>query len=141
MTGYRACYRKLNKYKYQLVQSYITELEIRPTVRIEEKYFALSTSGELVIKDGYAWDGASWCPDVRCIMRGALVHDVLYQMLRMSLLPQTSRDTSDRVLQRICIEDGMAPLVARGVYLAVHKFGKQAARPTAAPQDELVYVP
>jgi len=40
------------------------------------------------------------------------VHDALYQLMRLKLLPASLRETADMLLRRICIEDGMCRLRA-----------------------------
>jgi hypothetical protein len=75
-------------------------------------------------------------------MRGSLVHDALYQLMRERYLDEdTYRDRSDRLLQKICKEDGMSMLRAWWVYQGVHLFGKPSADPandrplTRAPKE------
>ncbi|SDW60248.1 DUF1353 domain-containing protein [Nitrosomonas oligotropha] len=77
-------------------------------------------SGVLTIKKNYAWDGASGpVLDTQRIMRGSLVHDALYQLMREEHLPQKARENADWLLREICIEDGMSKFNADLVYLAV----------------------
>ncbi|MBI5043601.1 MAG: hypothetical protein HZC10_07200 [Nitrospirae bacterium] len=103
----RACYRKLRRYKYQLMQPYIHNVEIKQ-YDIDTPYLKLGNDGILEIKKGYAWDGPSGPTiDTLNFMRGALVHDVLYQLIRMEKIPYSYKDYADRVLQKICREDGM----------------------------------
>ena len=43
----------------------------------------LNTKGHLIIKRSYAWDGPSGPTiDTKNFMRGSLVHDALYQLMR-----------------------------------------------------------
>ena len=87
-------------------------------------------SGVLTIKRNYAWDGASGPVfDTRRIMRGSLVHDALYQLMREEHLPQKVRDNADWLLREICIEDGMPKFNADLVYLAVDLFGGNFTKP------------
>ncbi|KKK56498.1 hypothetical protein LCGC14_3063940, partial [marine sediment metagenome] len=87
--------------------------------------------GELIIKAGYCWDGPSGpAIDTRNFMRGSLIHDALYQLMRMELLDQSMRDAADRTLWRICREDGMWAIRAWWIYKSVHWFAASAADPS-----------
>ncbi len=120
-------------YKYQLIGDYEVQLDFKPDRDLDDlefiKFFA---SGRLLVKDGYAWDGPSGPTiDTPDFMRGSLVHDALYQLMREGKLDhQVHRDKADRTLQRICREDGMSALRASWVYQGVHHFGDTAADPT-----------
>ena len=117
-------------FKYQLNEDYSLRINILPTDPIETDYLRLGTSGILRIKKGYAWDGASGITfDSKSSMRGALVHDALYQLLRLKLLSQTYRNYADELLRDICIEDGMWKWRANMWYKAVRKFADFAADP------------
>jgi len=118
-------------YKYQLKASYVTQIDIRPAVHIDMEYLALTTGGILTVKKGYAWDGPSGPTiDTLNFMRGSLVHDALYQLMRERRLDEGKyRETADRLLQTMCKEDGMSALRAWWVYQGVHFFGKPSADP------------
>ena len=98
----------------------------------------LFNDGELTIKIGYRWDGPSGpTPDTKTFMRGALVHDALYQLIRMNILPKGFRGTADRLLRDICRKDGMNRLRAWWVYSAVRLFAKNAAIPGTQKPDKV----
>ena len=115
-------------YKYQLVEPYVDRVPIHPAVNIATLYISLSTEGELEIGLGYAWDGPSGPTiDTKDFMRGSLVHDVLYQLMREGWLSREEwKEPADRLLRKMCIEDGMWRLRAWWVYIAVAKFGRYA---------------
>lgn len=116
-------------YKYQLVDQYMVLVRIIPGNFIQTDYINLGTDGQLVIKKGYAWDGPSGpTVDTATFMRGSLVHDALYQLMRMRLLENEKwRKEADKELRRICLEDGMPWLRAWWVYQGVRIGGKKAA--------------
>jgi len=117
-------------YKYQLVEEYQVKVSVLPKNDIKTDFIELSTEGMLIIKKGYAWDGPSGPTiDTPNFMRGSLVHDALYQLLRNELIDEEWRDEADEELRRICCEDGMPKICARWVYIAVRKWGKVAASP------------
>ncbi len=119
-------------YKYQLKAAYTVDIDIKPATAIETEYINLDAEGRLVIAKGYAWDGPSGPTiDTLTFMRGSLVHDALYQLMRESYLDHNSyREPADRVLQKICKEDGMWSLRAWWVYHGVRLFADPAADPS-----------
>ena len=83
------------------------------------------------MKKGYAWDGPSGPTiDTRNFMRGSLVHDALYQLMREEHLDkETYRKPADQLLRDMCREDGMWSIRAWWVYLAVRWWADPAADP------------
>ncbi|MEJ2545996.1 MAG: DUF1353 domain-containing protein [Calditrichaceae bacterium] len=118
-------------YKYQLVETYKITLDIKLDDDIKTDYIELSKQGKLVIKKGYAWDGPSGPTfDTRNFMRGSLVHDALYQLMREEHLERSKyRKFADKLLQKMCKEDGMSSLRAWWVYQGVHLGGDPSADP------------
>ena len=117
-------------YKYQIVESYQVEVSIRPDANIVTDFIDLTAEGLLTMKKGYAWDGPSGPTiDTKNFMRGSLVHDALYQLLRNENIEQKWREEADRELRRICIEDGMSRLRAWYVYRGVREGAGFAAAP------------
>lgn len=116
-------------YKYQLHEEYQLQIQITPPVDILTDYIDLTAAGLLIIKKGYAWDGPSGPTiDTPNFMRGSLVHDALYQLMRNNLLDRKKwRNPADRLIQQHCKEDGMSRFRAGNVYWAVNKFGKKSA--------------
>jgi hypothetical protein len=93
--------------------------------------------GRLTIKKGYAFDGPSGPTfDTKSFMRGSLVHDALYQLIREGKIDQSCRADADKLLRKICREDGMSWLRSRWVYHSVRMFGGAAARPSAIRKVE-----
>lgn len=118
-------------YKYQLHETYRVEIGIQPDRDVLTPFIDLNTAGELSIKKSYAWDGPSG-PTIDSLnfMRGSLVHDALYQLMREKELDKdVHRETADRILQSMCREDGMTQLRAWWVYKSVRRFGDPAADP------------
>ena len=134
-------YRKLRVYKYQLVEEYTIKIQLKPEKNISTDFIGLDTEGNLTIKAKYAWDGPSGPTiDTRNFMRGSLVHDVLYQLMREKQIDIEKRDEADQLLKQQCIEDGMFRLRAWIVYKAVNWFGKKSALPSDE-QSKLFYAP
>lgn len=127
------CIQYKSGYKYQLVEDYELVIEWGPPADIRTRYidFIYGPHGHLLkIRQGYASDGPSGLSiDTPSFMRGAFVHDAMYQMIREGFLEPTFKDLADRLLQSICIEDGMWKIRAWWVYQAVRLFGKNAIEP------------
>jgi len=136
----KACYRELHRYKYQLVEDYELDVGI-PDHDVDHAFLRLTPTGRLTIRDRYAWDGPSWSVDTLTFMRGALVHDALYQLMRMEELEQSYRRHADDLLREICLEDGMSSFRAWYVHRAVVAFGESHALPSDSDQTEVICVP
>lgn len=122
-------------YKYQLVEPYEVKIPITPDRDATTSLLRLSKDGTLLILDGYAWDGPSGpAVDTTNFMRGSLVHDALYQLIRLGMLDRHWRTQADEVLRDICIEDGMSKARAWWVHTAVKTFAQRAARPSGEPK-------
>jgi hypothetical protein len=125
------------------MDDYVIQIDIKPERAIDYKFISLSSAGLLTIRKAYAWDGASGpSTDTKKNMRGSLVHDVLYQLMRLSALDhQVHRQRADELLREICLADGMSSFLAWCVYQAVHRFGERSARPSNEPEVEIICVP
>ena len=120
-------YRK--GYKYQLAKDYVISLDLQLQVNIITDYIALTKDGYMVIKKAYAWDGCSGPTyDDKTNMRGGLVHDAGYQLMRLGLLPSKYKEFFDKLLRTICLEDGMWRLRAWYYFEGVDHFAKFAAK-------------
>lgn len=129
------CIKYKKGYKYQLAETYNIKTDIKPSEHILTHFIDLTTNGTLIIRKGYAWDGPSGPTlDTKNFMRGALIHDALFQLMRQGHLSQKYRKFADRLLQKICREDGMNKLRAWYVYQGVHLGGKFAADPANKKQ-------
>ena len=115
--------------KYQLTE----DLHYRTGIEgwdITIEFIRLSDDGYLIIKNGYAWDGASGPTiDTKSSMEGSCVHDAFYQLMRMDLLPQSVRHAADNLLEKICISKGMWKFRAKMWCSVVKRFAKSAADP------------
>ncbi|MDO8463979.1 MAG: hypothetical protein Q7S46_01820 [Gallionella sp.] len=127
------CIEYNDGYKYQLKETYSLPIEIQPDADITTPFIRLDTRGNLTLVKGYAWDGPSGPTiDTLNFMRGSLAHDALYQLMREKELDNDKfREAADRILQRICKEDGMWPLRAWWVYHGVRLFADPAADPAS----------
>ena len=117
-------------FKYQLHEDAFFQLRFTISEPILTRYISLSVDGILTIHSGYAWDGPSGPTiDTKNSMQGSLVHDALYQLIRMSLLSPHYRAPADRELERICIEDGMWKIRAKTWRNMVNWFAVKSSLP------------
>ena len=81
-------YRHIGHYKYELTEDFVIDLKsginsssLAPGP--QNFFVSFSPYGFMILRKGYAWDGASGpAMDTPSIMRGALVHDGIYQLMR-----------------------------------------------------------
>jgi hypothetical protein len=95
------------------------------------------------LKKSCAWDGPSGPTiDTKGFMRGSLVHDGLYQLMRDGLLDHEEyRKDADLLLKAICLEDGMSRFRAWYVYHGVRLFAGSAATPRPRNPVECIWAP
>ncbi|OIQ00711.1 MAG: hypothetical protein AUK35_02375 [Zetaproteobacteria bacterium CG2_30_46_52] len=128
------CIAYKSGYKYQMVMAYEVNIPIKPALDIFTDYINLTQGGLLTIKKGYAWDGPSGPTiDTPNFMRGSLVHDALYQLMRTEdehFSKGQYRDAADRLLRSMCREDGMSWVRAWWVYHGLKIGGDAAADPS-----------
>ena len=112
MESLRSVIRYRSGYKYQLARQYCHPVPFGDIVDPAMDRWISIENGVLYIGDGYAWDGPSGpALDTRDAMRGSLVHDALYQLIREGLLPSSAREDADKLLRSICREVLVAPHV------------------------------
>jgi hypothetical protein len=120
-------------YKYQLREDYSVLIPHAPESTVSTEYLTLTDLGMLTVRKGYAWDGPSGPTfDSKSSLRASLVHDALYQFIRLGLLPEDPwRLWADELLRELCITDGMNHLRADLWYHMVRDFAGAAAHPSA----------
>jgi len=118
-------YRKITKYKYELMET-LTE-SILASDYVQTEFIELGDTG-ITIREGYCWDGASGPTiDTKSTMRGSLVHDALYQLMRMGKIGQEYKLLADHTFRRLIREDGMGSFRAWYYYNGVRLFGRKSA--------------
>lgn len=132
-------------YKYQLAERYDVEIPIRPRADIHTEFIHLSRlvrsrRALLTIKSGYAWDGPSGpVIDTDDTMTASLVHDALYQLMRMRKLRAGRwRDVADKLFKRMCMENGVSRAVAHIFYLGLRIGGRSSASPKSRKTVHIV---
>jgi len=123
-------YKKRKRYKYNLHSEVRYPTDINLETPKDMGVLRIDSDGLLTIKAGYSWDGPSGPTiDTKNFMRGSLIHDALYQLLREGVLQPEQRKRADEILREICLEDGMSKIRAWWVYHAVRLCAAKAAKP------------
>lgn len=127
-------------YKYQLAEDYRLRTPIKTGRLIEHEFFSLLGDGDLLIRRGYAWDGASGPTfDTKSSMRPSLVHDCFCQMMRDRTLEFSWQKRVNLLFKEMCIEDGMWAWRASIWYRAVEL--ADAGNPNQGPDGEILEAP
>jgi hypothetical protein len=119
-------------YKYRLEASFSVLLPdcFMVATEIKTDYLRLTPTGLLIINKGYAWDGPSGpVIDTKENLRASLIHDALYQLLRLEWLPGSLRKAADGFFADVAVDDGVNWVRARSWYVALRMFGDAAADP------------
>lgn len=107
---------------------------------IVSKWITLTADGWLFIKHGYAWDGSSGPTfDTRNTMRGSLVHDALYELIRKEFLPPSAKSIADQLYYDYLITDGVWKMRAKWHYVGTRWKGKSSTLPSH--KKEILYAP
>lgn len=115
------------KYKFKVEENFSIELPIK--IADFEQPYATSKNGILEIKKGYAWDGASGpVINTQNTLIASLVHDVLYQAMRLNLIKpnKVNRKIADKNFFEILKMNGVNSIRRKVWYLAVRLFGKKS---------------
>jgi hypothetical protein len=135
-------YRKIYKYCTYEDQLFETSVETgglytipwsakEPGTEIgPDPWIILHPNGDVWIRKGYSWDGASGPTiDTENSMTASLVHDALYQLMRDGTLSLEWRKEADKTFKAWCRHDGMGAFRAEVWYRAVRAFGRKFAKP------------
>ena len=115
------------KYKFKVEENFSIELPFK--IPDFEHPYASSKDGILSVKKGYAWDGASGpIINTRDTLVASLVHDVLYQAMRLNLIKSSkeNRKTADKNFFEILKMNGVNSIRRKVWYFAVRLFGKKS---------------
>jgi len=105
-----------NNYKYVLDEdfaihtaTYGINIKLPENKDIVTEFIVFRVDGILIIKKGFLWDGPSGpTVDTDSFMRGALVHDALYRLMRCGFIDyKKHRRAVDDLMKAICKADGM----------------------------------
>lgn len=126
--------------KYQVVEDYHVDTPILGMTIIDD-LFSLTPDGHLVVRKGFAWDGASGPTfDSKSSMSASLVHDVFCICMRDGRLPYAIwQDAVNRFFEVMCQRAGMWGWRARVWHWGV-EFG-DAGNPRQGPDRPVLEAP
>lgn len=134
-------YEKLSGYKYRLKEDYYIYIPELLNYSITTEYIRIRPNGMMCIDKEYAWNGASGpAPDAKWNMRGSLLHDACYQLIRLGKLPESFKGIADAILEREMIKDGAWRWVARLFEWATNTFADYAIKPRKG-EGEILFAP
>ena len=117
------------KYKFKVEENFSIELPFKIPDFVHP--YASLKDGILSVKRGYAWDGASGpVINTRDTLVASLVHDVLYQAMRLNLIKPSkeNRKIADKNFFEILKMNGVNSFRSKVWYLAVKLFGKKSTK-------------
>ena len=120
---------KYSKYKYKFKVEENFSIELPFKIPDFEHPYASSKDSILSVKRGYAWDGASGpIINTRDTLVASLVHDVLYQAMRLNLIKSSkeNRKIADKNFFEILKMNGVNSIRRKVWYFAVRLFGKKS---------------
>ena len=115
------------KYKFKVEENFSIELPFKIPDFVHT--YASLKDGILSVKRGYAWDGASGpIINTRDTLVASLVHDVLYQAMRLNLIKSSkeNRTIADKNFFEILKMNGVNSIRRKVWYFAVRLFGKKS---------------
>lgn len=115
-------YESLVKWKYRLTDELMLQSRIRG-IAARTEYIQMWDDGRLILRKGYAWNGATGAIDTENSMAASAGHDALYQLIALHVIPQDKRWLADMDLRGWCIEDGMSTERADAWYTVVRTLG------------------
>lgn len=130
-------------YKYLLVDDVKFETTINryynnstQTPNFDAEYFSINyETGIVIAKKRYAWDGISFALlDKLVTVRASLLHDVLYQAIRLGYIKDSYKVEADKLLRQSLRQDGGNSLLGQVCYLGVRLFGKINLTSDAEPK-------
>ena len=115
------------KYKFKVEENFSIELPFKIPDFVHP--YASLKDGILSVKRSYAWAGASGpVINTRDTLVASLVHDVLYQAMRLNLIKPSkeNRKIADKNFFEILKMNGVNSIRRKVWYFAVRLFGKKS---------------
>lgn len=96
-------------YDYHLLADAVFYTGIRPDHDIVADFYEIRTTGVIIAKKGYAWDGSTGVPDTRYCMAASLLHDIICQAVQEGRLHKRWKLTGDFEYYALSRRNGMWP--------------------------------
>ncbi len=113
---------------YSLLNDHVFDTSFRG-YEYESQLFSINKDGLIIGKENYWWDGASGpAIDTHNAMRGSCLHDILYALIRIGVIPNTyfNRRRADLILYKALRKDGMSWFRASYWFMGVRLGGWSA---------------
>jgi len=120
-------FRTPKQYKYKTFGEFTCYINAPREITVYTDFVEMG-AGEITIADEYAWDGSTGVSDKHSII-ASLVHDALYQLMRLGLVDLKYRIVADRIYRDMCIAEGMSRIEAGIRYQGLRWFGEKYAKP------------
>lgn len=98
-------YHDTSGFKYRLAADYHCKIGVYGR-KGGSPFLRLDDDGVLWFSAGYCWDGPSGPTiDTAGAMRPSLIHDGMYELIRLGVLPKEAKDLADEILRQEYIKD------------------------------------
>lgn len=122
-------YQKRRFWKYKLYADETYSTGIKVSAPINTQFIWMTVEGILTVKKGYTWDGASGPTlDTKNTMTPSLIHDALYQLMRMGLLDRRWRKQADEILYEMLRIRKTWKVRAKTWYRMVRRHASQSSK-------------
>jgi hypothetical protein len=99
-------YQKIDQWKYRVVKDIWVQTSF-VGYDIDHTYFTVFSSGLILLKKEYCYDGPSGPTiDTPDTMVPAAPHDVIYQCMRLGLIPLSERIKADKMFYDLMVAEG-----------------------------------
>lgn len=138
-------YTRHPEWFYRLAEDCEFKTRFRPAKPIDAEFVSMGTSGTLICRAGYGWNGPSGVPKrlhTGGMIYGALAHDALYGLMCEGLLSRSaeSRQMADSTLREVMVDAGCWSATAWVFYAAVRCKGRDYANPRSMNQYREILV-
>lgn len=113
-------YQKVQGFRVYSAWTYQTNIAIDIVIRTPYVYLI---RGLLIMNRGFCFEPSGPTFKTKNFMQGSCVHDALYWLMCHGYLDKKWKHEADKLLRKICLDDGMSELRSKWVYEAVDEFG------------------
>jgi len=130
-------YRKLKKYKYQVMETIEIDLPC-DFGYLKETFWVRLVGNKLTITKGYCWDGSTCTVDKKSMI-ASLAHDAIYQLIRLKKLAKKYVKLADKVYRYMCIKEKLPKWRANVRYRVLRLINGRQIK-YGYPQDKIYEV-
>jgi len=123
--------REDNLYKFKLKEDVVVVTDIYGYTFASD-YLQLTPEGRLTLTRKYAWNGVTGANDTAESMLASALHDGIYQLIKLNVLPQKYRKHADRLMRLAAIAQDMTTIKAWIAWIIVRIAGWWFTRKSAS---------